>query len=125
MSVTVRSPSHRPRTAAAVPFRTVTDSGVSSTCRSRAASKVSRTYGARHGWSAPLPVWIGPVDGIEHAPQDVALEGQRRHRRGLLLGGPAALRHHLQRVLGVARGLGQTPPEIAEPGRVDPGVVAL
>src|SRR4051812_44419237 len=102
MSATVRSPSHRPTTAAAVPFSTATDSGVSSTCRCRAGSKASRTAGARRGRSAALAVWIGAVDGIEHAPQDVALERQRRHGGGLLLQGPAALRHDLQGVLGVA-----------------------
>src|SRR5688572_670803 len=115
MSATVRSPSHRPRTAAAVPFRTVTDSGVSSTCRSRAGSKVSRTWGASRGRSAPLVVWVGPVDRIEHAPQDIALEGQRRHGRGPLIRGPAALRHHLQGVLGVAGSLDQTGTEVSEP----------
>src|SRR3954462_16041369 len=112
MSATVRSPSHSPTTAAAVPFSTVTDSGVSSTCRSRAGSKANRTEGARRGRSAALAVWVGTVDGIENAQQDVALEGQRRDGGGLLLRGPAALRHHLQGVLGVARRLGQPGAEV-------------
>ena len=45
---------------------------------------------------------IGLVDGIEHAPQHVALEGQRRERRGLRLRGDAVLSHHLETVFGVA-----------------------
>src|SRR6202007_921071 len=67
----------------------------------------------------------GPVNGSEHAPQHVALEGSARHGRRLLIRRPALLRHHLQGVPGVAWRLGEASPEGGEPGRIDPGVVTL
>ena len=68
---------------------------------------------------------IGLVDGVEHAPQHVALEGQRRECRGLRLRGDAVLAHHLETVFGVAGRLGDSRPEVGEFAGVDPGVVAF
>src|SRR6266487_3234006 len=68
---------------------------------------------------------IGPGDSVQHAPQHVAFEGERRHSPRLLICRPAVLRHHLQSVLRVARRLHQAGAEIGQPRRVNPGVEAL
>ena len=68
---------------------------------------------------------IGLVDGVEHAPQHVALEGQCRECRGLRLRGDAVLPHHRETVFGVAGCLGESRPEVGEFSGVDPGVVAF
>src|SRR5215475_6343100 len=102
MSPTVRRPSHSSTIAAPVSLITQTVSGDSSACCPRAASNLIRTCGANRGRAESSMLAIGLVDGIEHAPQHVALEGQRRERRCLRLRGDAVFAHHLETVFGVA-----------------------
>src|SRR5438477_12776446 len=101
--------------AAPVSFSRVTVSGVSSTYPCLAWSNVSLTCGARRGRSASLFIRIGVVDGIQHAPQNVALERQCCHGSRLLLRCPAVLGHYVQGVCGVARCLRHARPVVVEP----------
>src|ERR1700754_2517452 len=125
ISATVRRPSHSSTIAAPVSLTTQTVSGDSSACWPRAASNLIRTCGARRGRMESSMRAIGLVDGIEHAPQHVALEGQRRECRCLRLRGGAVLAHHLETVFGVAGRLGNSRPEVGELARVNPGVVTF
>src|SRR5690349_3260330 len=125
ISATVRRPSHSSTIAAPVALTTQTVSGDSSACCPRAASYLIRTCGARRGRAESSMCAISLVDGIEHAPQHVAFEGQRRERRGLRLLSGAVLAHHLQTVLGVFGRLGNSRPKIRKLARVDPGVMTF
>ena len=68
---------------------------------------------------------IAAVDGVELRPQHLGLEAQRRDRRVLLLGRPAALDGEIERVLRVARRQHEPGAEVLEPRGIDPWVVAL
>src|SRR5262245_28027022 len=125
ISATVRRPSHSFTMAAPVSLMTQTVSGESSACCPRAASNLIRTCCASRGRADSSMLAIGLVDRVEHAPQHVALERQRRQCRCLRLRCDAVFPHHLETMFGVAGSLGQSRPEVAEFSGVDPGVVAF
>src|SRR6185312_13860875 len=135
MSSRVRSPSHSSSTSTAVSFSTNAPSGNSNTSCSRTRSWWSRTpvasLGRSNGTRSALRgrrrrgPRVAAVDRVELRPEQVALEGERRHRALLVGAGAAALQRHPERVLGVAGGERQPRAEVLEPGRVDPRVVLL
>src|SRR5690625_740052 len=107
--------------AAPVALSSRTDSGPSSTWRSRTRSNVSRTCPKSLGRGGGGPVsaavgsfCVGSVNRIQHAPENVALERQRRHGAFLLVDRPTVFGFHLQGVLRVAGILLQPCPVVGE-----------
>src|SRR5262249_49487627 len=66
---------------------------------------------------------VGVMDRVDHEPQHLDLEGQRRERPALCLDGRAVRPHELQALLTLSWRLRQPALEVVEPLGTDPRVM--
>src|SRR6266699_2300810 len=131
MADTLRCPLHSARIASAVAFSTSTPSGDSSTRFSRTGSHCSRAWPHNLGREAMVTSRIGRfilkrvMDGIQHAPQYIALEFKGSDSSLLLLESLAVAGYKVKSIGGITRRLRQARLEVSQASGPYPGVVAL